>query len=102
MAGEFDKDFGYLLPFLDRVANAGASLSDPAARARLKELIAGEKERWTQIRELLATPSGTTEDATAEPLSTERAAVDASDVKPIRYSSPAQFTVGSLRGRSGN
>ncbi|MCI0489133.1 MAG: hypothetical protein L0229_21280 [Blastocatellia bacterium] len=52
--GEFDKDFGYLMPFLDKVAAAAGKLSDPAAREELEQLVVGERERWFQIRKLLS------------------------------------------------
>jgi hypothetical protein len=49
----FDRDFGYLMPFLDKVAAAASGLEDPAARAELARLVADEKARWNRIRELL-------------------------------------------------
>jgi hypothetical protein len=54
----FDRDFGYLLPFLDKVAGAASSLEDAAARAELTRLISEEKVRWERIRELLRGASG--------------------------------------------
>src|ERR1044072_6057054 len=51
--GQFDKDFGYLMPFLDKVASAADNLSDAAAREELKRLIADEKPRWSRIQKLL-------------------------------------------------
>ncbi len=56
--GAFDKDFGYLMPFLDKVAAAAGDLSDPAAREELNRLLAEEKVRWQRIRELLKGASG--------------------------------------------
>ena len=95
MAGEFDKDFGYLLPFLDKVAGAAASLADPAARTELTRLIAEEKTRWARIRELLGGASGR---ATTAPTSTT---APASPTNPPAAAStarePFSFTVGSLR-----
>lgn len=95
MAGEFDKDFGYLMPFLDKVAGAAASLADPAARAELTKLIADEKAKWARIRELLGGAAG---QATAAPT----AAASANKDNPQAAASPAvrepfSFTVGSLR-----
>jgi hypothetical protein len=49
----FDRDFGYLMPFLDKVAAAASELQDPAAREELARLMAEEKARWNRIRELL-------------------------------------------------
>ena len=49
----FDRDFGYLMPFLDKVAAAASGLEDPAARDELARLLAEEKVRWNRIRELL-------------------------------------------------
>ncbi len=51
--GAFDKDFGYLMPFLDKVAAAAGELEDPAAREELSRLIAEEKVRFERVRELL-------------------------------------------------
>jgi hypothetical protein len=55
----FDRDFGYLMPFLDKVAAAAGELEDPAARAELTRLISEEKIRWQRVRELLrGAPAG--------------------------------------------
>jgi len=57
----FDRDFGYLMPFLDKVAAAASGLEDPAARNELARLVADEKARWNRIRELLrGAPAGKT------------------------------------------
>jgi hypothetical protein len=56
--GAFDKDFGYLMPFLDRVSAAAAELSDAAAREELVRLMAEEKARWARIQELLGGAPG--------------------------------------------
>ncbi|QAT86927.1 hypothetical protein EJ065_5393 [Corallococcus coralloides] len=49
----FDRDFGYLLPFMDKVAAAAADLQDASAREELVRLVAEEKVRWERIRSLL-------------------------------------------------
>jgi hypothetical protein len=54
----FDRDFGYLMPFLDKVAAAASELQDPAAREELARLMAEEKARWNRIRELLRGAGG--------------------------------------------
>jgi len=95
MAGEFDKDFGYLMPFLDKIAGAAGSLADPAARAEFTKLLADEKAKWARIRELLGGAAG---QATTAPAA---AASDSHD-KGQAAASPAareafSFTVGSLR-----
>lgn len=94
--GQFDKDFGYLMPFLDKVAAAAQALADPAARAELTKLLADEKQRWARARQLL---SG----AGASPAATDRAPVAAKPPdQPPRQdkAEPARsFTVGSLRPR---
>jgi hypothetical protein len=95
MAGEFDKDFGYLMPFLDKVAVATGSLADPVARAELTKLVADEKARWARIRELLGGAAGA---ATAAPA----AAPSGNQINPQAAASPVarepfSFTVGSLR-----
>ncbi|HET9529020.1 MAG TPA: hypothetical protein VFQ92_01615 [Blastocatellia bacterium] len=101
-SGAFDKDFGYLMPFLEKVAAAANSLADPASREELTRLMAGEKQRWSRIRELLGgdqnSPSSSTQTA-----ATAQAAN--SDVAPPQAASnearPAPaFTVGSLRPQS--
>jgi hypothetical protein len=56
--GGFDKDFGYLMPFLDKVAVAASELPDAQAREELTRLMAEEKVRWARIRQLLAGASG--------------------------------------------
>ena len=95
MAGEFDKDFGYLMPFLDKIAAAAASLQDPAARAELTRLAADEKAKWARIRELLGGASGraaaapTAQAAPGNPITPPAAAPDVRE--------PFSFTVGSLR-----
>jgi hypothetical protein len=99
VAGPFDKDFGYLLPFLDRIAQAADSLSNPAAGRELKELVSGEKARWVRIRELLEDPSKVTANragaSSARPATTAPAPAPArSDGRPA----PPQFTVGRLKG----
>jgi hypothetical protein len=98
MAGEFDKDFGYLMPFLDKVAGVAASLADPAARAELTKLIVDEKAKWARIRELLGGAAG---QATAAPATSSNAASSNKDNPQAAASSaarePFNFTVGSLR-----
>ena len=54
----FEKDFGYLIPFLDRVAAAISQLPDAAAREEGARLISGEKEKWQRLRQLLAGAQG--------------------------------------------
>jgi hypothetical protein len=95
MADEFDKDFGYLMPFIDKIGQAAKSLSNPAARQELGELVAGEKGRWARIKELLANRD-------AAPKATAPSASDS----PAMAAAPLaekpelpQFTVGSLKGR---
>ena len=99
MAGEFDKDFGYLMPFLDKVAGAAASLADPAARSELTRLIAEEKARWARIRELLGGASGraaTAPTATTAP-TTPTGPTNLPAAAPSAAREPFSFTVGSLR-----
>ena len=98
MAGEFDKDFGYLMPFLDKVAGSAASLADPAARTELTRLIAEEKARWARIRELIGGASGR---ATTATTATTAPTTPANPINPPAAAStarePFSFTVGSLR-----
>lgn len=97
--GQFEKDFGYLMPFLDKVAAATGGVADPAAREELVRLIADEKQRWTRIRQLLSGAPGL---ASKQP---GRAAPQAPSggenvAKGEAVGAPGQtlsFTVGSLR-----
>jgi hypothetical protein len=57
-AGAFDRDFGYLLPFLDKVTAVASQLPDAAARGELQRLMADEKQRWARVRELLSGAQG--------------------------------------------
>ena len=99
--GQFDKDFGYLMPFLDKVASAADNLSDAAAREELKRLIADEKPRWSRIQKLLSGASGQSPSAvkTVEAgqaktnPAASRAEASATEKEPL------SFTVGSLRPR---
>ena len=95
MAGEFDKDFGYLMPFLDKVAGAAGSLADPGARAELAKLIADEKARWARIRELLGGAAG--QAATAPTAAASNNKDNPSAAAPPAVREPFSFTVGSLR-----
>ena len=54
----FDRDIGYLMPFLDRVAATADTLPDAAAREELKRLMAEEKARWARIQQLLGGAAG--------------------------------------------
>jgi len=87
---EFEKDFGYLMPFLDKIAAAASTLSDQAARAELAQLIADEKRRWARIRQLL---SGT---STGE---SKPVAAVAGEAPSATVKQQPSFTVGSLRQR---
>jgi hypothetical protein len=97
MAGEFDKDFGYLLPFLDKVAGAAATLADPAARAELTRLIADEKGRWARIRELLGGAAGRA--TTAPPVAVSSQKDNPPAIEAAAARETFSFTVGSLRPR---
>ncbi|AGC44117.1 hypothetical protein MYSTI_02801 [Myxococcus stipitatus DSM 14675] len=85
----FDKDFGYLMPFLDKVAAAAASLEDASAREELIRLMAEEKGRWARAQELLRGASGA---SVQGPQAPPEPRVDQTP------SARAGLTVGSLRG----
>ena len=53
--GGFDKDFGYLMPFLERVATAASELPDASAREELLRLMAEGLALAERIRD--AVPS---------------------------------------------
>lgn len=108
--GAFEKDLGYLMPFLDKVAAAADELEEPAAREELARLIAEEKVRWARIRQLLggaAGRRGAQEEGAVEPEA--RAPVRLPETAPrlarasadtINRVAPsiAGLTVGSLKG----
>ncbi|WP_257454043.1 hypothetical protein [Archangium lipolyticum] len=54
----FDRDIGYLMPFLERLTAAAGELQDASAREELQRLMAEEKVRWARIQELLGGASG--------------------------------------------
>ncbi|HEY7910866.1 MAG TPA: hypothetical protein VIG62_03050 [Blastocatellia bacterium] len=91
-AGQFEKDFGYLMPFLEKVAEAAKAMSDPGAREELMRLMADEKSRWSRIRQILA-GSGAPDSSSAKESESEPARTE----QPARE--PFSFTVGSLRRR---
>ncbi|MEW6208311.1 MAG: hypothetical protein AB1631_08080 [Acidobacteriota bacterium] len=84
MQDGFEKDFGYLMPFIDRIAAAANSIADDAAREEFTRLVSDERARWMRIRQLL---SG----AEAQTGQSQQASEES---KP-----QFQFTVGSLRKR---
>lgn len=94
--GQFDKDFGYLTPFLDKIAAVATSLTDSAARAELTRLMAEEKTRWARIRQLLVGAAG--QSSPASPANTATPPAPTTETQPARE--PLSFTVGSLRPRS--
>lgn len=98
----FDRDFGYLLPFMDKVAAAAEGLQDASAREELARLMAEEKVRWQRIKELLggatgkaAAPAPAKEPARPGAPSLARASADG-----VHRVAPASagLTVGSLKG----
>lgn len=102
--GQFDKDFGYLMPFLDKVAAAADNLSDAAAREELKRLVGDEKPRWTRIQKLLSGASGQSSSAAkpveANPVKSNfTVQASARAESSVTEKEPLSFTVGSLRPR---
>lgn len=111
--GEFDKDFGYLIPFIDKITEAAKSVADPATRDELLQLVGGQQQRWARIRELLsgadAAPAPSVAKGEAVASARSRAASPAKDVMSKRMAETEAarqsftgteartFTVGSLR-----
>jgi hypothetical protein len=95
--GAFDKDFGYLMPFLERVAHAAGEVEDSAAREELGRLLADEKARWTRIRELLAGARG--QASTAPETAPQLARSHGDGINRVQPRS-AGLTVGSLKRQS--
>lgn len=89
--GAFDKDLGYLMPFLERVTAAAETLEDPAAREELRRLMADEKARWARIQELLGGAAGQRGAPAGNGARTEARAPTGSAPRPVG------LTVGSLR-----
>ena len=90
-ASQFDKDFGYLMPFLDKVAAAASELQDTAAREELIRLVAEEKQQWARIRQLLSGAQATSKSlVAANAAQPEKPTIDNTKDRPT-------FTVGSLR-----
>lgn len=91
----FDRDFGYLMPFFDRITSAASGLS-PEASAELKRLMTGEKEKWLRIRGLLSgnAPTRLASDApsTANRGPQPQRSATSPELRPT-------LTVGSLRRR---
>ena len=99
--GQFDKDFGYLMPFLDKVAAAAPGLADTAAREELMRLVADEKPRWSRIRQLLSGATGQPQKQSAAPAAQTLSSKASSNGIPSEPpKEPLSFTVGSLRPRS--
>ena len=97
----FERDFGYLLPFMDKVAAAAANLQDAAAREELTRLMAEEKVRWARIQQLLtgasgrgATPTSTT--ASGREGAPQLARASADNIHRVAPTA-AGLTVGSLK-----
>ncbi len=109
----FDRDIGYLMPFLERVAAAAGELQDASARDELTRLMAEEKVRWARIQELLGGAAGRSASPAAPAAPREaltlgsRSSSGAPEVArahadEINREQPRQagFTVGSLKRQS--
>jgi len=104
-ASGFDKDFGYLMPFLEKIAEAANSIADPAAREELKRLVAGEQSKWHRIQELLSGAAAKPAQPVNQSAVRNGAVMNAKVAGGASAQSEAgptpvrQFTVGSLRPR---
>lgn len=97
----FEKDFGYLIPFLDRVSAAISQLPDAAAREEGARLLAGEKEKWQRLRQLLKGAQGSNH-APLRPAPQQSQPSGAGSGAPRANPAPAPqtgLTVGSLKTR---
>lgn len=84
----FARDFGYLMPFLQKMEQAAKE----SGNAELQQLVAGEAARWRRIQALLGSGAGAP--APAGPSAGAR--------KPAAGGNgalPRQLTIGSLRTR---
>lgn len=108
--GAFEKDLGYLMPFLEKVTAAAEELPDAAARDELRRLMADEKARWARIRDLLGGAPGRPGARAGVPVSPPASAptrlpegapkLARESADTINRVAPgmAGFTVGSLKG----
>ncbi|WP_375766701.1 hypothetical protein NR798_34155 [Archangium gephyra] len=98
----FDRDIGYLMPFLDRVAATADTLPDTAAREELKRLMAEEKERWARIQQLLGGAAGRTSAPAAARSPSAAPELARARADEINRAQPRQagLTVGSLKRQS--
>jgi hypothetical protein len=96
----FERDFGYLLPFLDKVAAAASGLKDAAAREELSRLVAEEKVRWQRIRELLGGAGARAAASAPAPALNGAPPLARASADNIHHEAPAAagLTVGSLKG----
>lgn len=94
--GQFDKDFGYLMPFLDKVAAAADNLREPAAREELRQFMSDEKTKWARVRQLLSNPQGQPDNPSAQSNTTSSGEAQAAAETSITKEA-FTFTVGSLR-----
>jgi hypothetical protein len=80
---DFEKDFGYLMPFLDRVQQEASKVGGD----ELKSLLKDESQKWQRIRQLLSQKDGAASPTkkTSQPAKAEAEA-------PVKM-----LTVGSLR-----
>lgn len=101
----FDRDIGYLMPFLDRVAAAARELPEAGAREELTRLMAEEKARWARIQQLLAGAAGRAAPATSAEgprspsAAPELARAHADGINRVQPRQ-AGLTVGSLKRQS--
>ncbi len=93
MAGNFERDFGYLMPFLDRMVDSARS-ADPKVRPELLSLVEGEKARWQRIQALL---SGAAASDRPAPTQGPRHRAGSAPVEDVAQAPVRGFTVGSLR-----
>ena len=99
-ASGFEKDFGYLMPFIEKVAEAANAMGDAAAREELKRLVAGERARWLRIQELLSGAAARpAQPGNGPPVTHAKVAVDSPAAAEAPPAPVRQFTVGSLRPR---
>lgn len=98
----FARDFGYLMPFLDKVEKASSTLAEPAARAEAMRLAGEEKARWSRLRALLEGAPGSATAAGPPAAPPGRAEpVRSAPAPEADVTAPRQtWTVGTLRGRS--
>jgi hypothetical protein len=96
----FERDFGYLFPFLDKLVAAARAMPAGPGRTRLEQLLGEERGRWEEMRGLLAGKAPARSAAAVKSAPRAPPLVTSANANAARTRPPAStLTVGSLRPR---